>query len=107
MWAIGFIFKNLSSVNVKINYLNFRRWYFPLTHIIIVDEFDAFIRGNEKEGVTVRYLFEYEPLNTAGGLFHYRDQITRGLKENDSFLLLNCDVCSLYPLKGKWFKICS
>lgn len=64
-----------------------------------VDEFDAFIRGNEKEGVTVRYLFEYEPLNTAGGLFHYRDQITRGLKENDSFLLLNCDVCSLYPLK--------
>ena len=33
------------------------------------------------------------------GLFHYRDQITRGLTDSDSFLLLNSDVCSLYPLK--------
>ena len=33
------------------------------------------------------------------GLFHYRDQITRGLKDSDSFLLLNSDVCSLYPLQ--------
>ena len=64
-----------------------------------VDEIDPFIREFKNKDVNLRYLFEYEPLSTAGGLFHYRDQITRGLGESDSFLLLNSDVCSLYPLK--------
>ena len=65
-----------------------------------MDEFDAFLRGFKDKDVTLRYLFEYEPLSTAGGLFHYRDQITRGLADWESFLLLNCDVCSLYPLNS-------
>jgi len=64
-----------------------------------VDEIDPFIREFKNKNVNLRYLFEYEPLSTAGGLFHYRDQITRGLTDSDSFLLLNSDVCSLYPLK--------
>lgn len=64
-----------------------------------VDEFDAFLSNFKNDKATIRYLFEYEPLSTAGGLFHYRDQITRGMKEDEPFILLNSDVCSLYPLE--------
>ena len=46
----------------------------------------------------MRYLYEYEPLSTAGGLFHYRDTIQKGLKEEEPILFLNSDVCNLYKL---------
>ena len=54
------------------------------TFDFLVDEFDGFVRGFNRDGVTLRYLFEYEPLSTAGGVFHYRDQITRGLQDSDT-----------------------
>ena len=34
---------------------------------ILVDEIDPFIREFKNKNVNLRYLFEYEPLSTAGG----------------------------------------
>ena len=45
-----------------------------------------------------QYLFEYEALSTAGGIFHYRDTLTKNL-EDDSLLVLNADVCNMYSLE--------
>lgn len=44
----------------------------------------------------VRYLQEYTPLGTAGGLHHFRDQIRSGCP--DGFFVLNGDVCADFPL---------
>lgn len=43
-----------------------------------------------------RYLQEYTPLGTAGGIYHFRDQILIGQPE--SFFVLNADVCGDLPL---------
>ena len=46
-----------------------------------------------------RYLQEYTPLGTAGGLYHFRDQIARTFgSETSSFFVLNSDVCCDFPL---------
>ncbi|XP_057371438.1 mannose-1-phosphate guanyltransferase alpha-like [Daphnia carinata] len=46
--------------------------------------------------INIRYLQEFEPLGTAGGLYHFRDQIRCG--NPDFFFVLNGDVCADFPL---------
>ena len=46
--------------------------------------------------ITIRYLREYQALGTAGGLYHFRDQILKG--RPDRFFVLNADVCCSFPL---------
>mgnify|MGYP001550851006 CR=1 FL=1 len=43
-----------------------------------------------------RYLQEYTTLGTAGGMYHFRDQILSGNPE--LFFVMNCDVCGDFPL---------
>lgn len=46
---------------------------------------------------TTRYLQEFTMLGTAGGMYHFRDQIRAG--NPTAFFVLNGDVCSDFPLK--------
>lgn len=50
-----------------------------------------------KYPVTIRYLQEFVELGTAGGLYHFRDQIRRSNPE--AFFVLNGDVCADFPLR--------
>ena len=43
-----------------------------------------------------RYLQEYTALGTAGGMYHFRDQILTG--DPECFFTMNCDVCCDFPL---------
>eukprot|EP00088_Acartia_fossae_P040057 TRINITY_DN4169_c0_g1_i1.p1 TRINITY_DN4169_c0_g1~~TRINITY_DN4169_c0_g1_i1.p1 ORF type:complete len:426 (+),score=90.60 TRINITY_DN4169_c0_g1_i1:46-1323(+) len=62
-------------------------------------EMSSFIQNMETEhGVRIRYLQEYAPLGTAGGIYHFRDQIRAG--NPDSFIVMNGDVCADFPLTG-------
>jgi len=47
--------------------------------------------------VKIRYLQEYTRLGTAGGIYHFRDQIKAG--NPSSFILINGDVCGDFPLQ--------
>ncbi|XP_042667127.1 mannose-1-phosphate guanyltransferase alpha isoform X2 [Centrocercus urophasianus] len=47
--------------------------------------------------IPIRYLQEYAALGTAGGIYHFRDQILAG--GADAFFVLNADVCSEFPLQ--------
>lgn len=51
-----------------------------------------------KHRVAIRYLQEYAPLGTAGGIHHFRDQLCLGSPE--AILLLNGDVCGNFDLKA-------
>lgn len=67
--------------------------YFPSDEI---SPFIAEIRplyGN----VRIRYLQEYTRLGTAGGIYHFRDQIKAG--NPTSFIIINGDVCGDFPLQ--------
>ena len=44
-----------------------------------------------------RYLQEYSALGTAGGMYHFRDQILTG--NPDLFFVMNADVCGDFPLQ--------
>lgn len=44
-----------------------------------------------------RYLQEFTVLGTAGGLYHFRDQIRIG--NPDAFFVMNGDVCADFPLE--------
>lgn len=46
--------------------------------------------------VSIRYLQEFTVLGTAGGMYHFRDQIRAG--NPVAFFVLNGDVCSDFPL---------
>jgi len=46
--------------------------------------------------VNIRYLQEFTPLGTAGGMYHFRDQIRAG--NPAAFFVLNGDVCADFPL---------
>ncbi|KRZ14477.1 Mannose-1-phosphate guanyltransferase alpha-B [Trichinella zimbabwensis] len=46
--------------------------------------------------VNIRYLQEFAPLGTAGGIYHFRDQILLG--GTDACFVLNADVCGDLPL---------
>ena len=45
---------------------------------------------------SLRYLQEYTALGTAGGMYHFRDQILVG--GTDMFFVINGDVCGQFPL---------
>lgn len=61
-------------------------------------ELKKFIQFAQKEhGVLIRYLQEYCPLGTAGGLYHFRDQILRG--NPSAFFVFNSDVHCHFPLE--------
>lgn len=47
--------------------------------------------------VGIRYLQEFTSLGTAGGMYHFRDQIRAGAPE--AFFVLNGDVCADFPLR--------
>ncbi|KAF3902312.1 hypothetical protein ABW21_db0207794 [Orbilia brochopaga] len=61
--------------------------------------FRDFIRDASKEfpQFVIKYLREYQPLGTAGGLYHFRDVIQKGSPKR--FFVLNADVCCSFPLK--------
>ncbi|KAJ8870493.1 hypothetical protein PR048_029516 [Dryococelus australis] len=46
--------------------------------------------------INIRYLQEFMALGTAGGIYHFRDQIRLGSPE--AFFILNGDVCADFPL---------
>lgn len=61
-------------------------------------EMAAFIQDMAgQHSVSIRYLQEYAPLGTAGGIYHFRDQIRVG--NPDAFFVLNGDVCADFPLQ--------
>ncbi|XP_021343417.1 mannose-1-phosphate guanyltransferase alpha-A-like isoform X3 [Mizuhopecten yessoensis] len=63
------------------------------------DALTKFIHSAQKEfKLQVRYLQEYTALGTAGGLYHFRDQILAG--NPDFFFVMNADVCGDFPLKN-------
>ncbi|WAR09910.1 GMPAB-like protein [Mya arenaria] len=45
----------------------------------------------------LQYLQEYTALGTAGGIYHFRDQILAGTP--DYFFIMNADVCGDFPLE--------
>jgi len=47
--------------------------------------------------LSIRYLQEYAPLGTAGGIYHFRDLIRAG--NPDAFFVMNGDVCADFPLE--------
>lgn len=47
--------------------------------------------------VRIRYLQEYTRLGTAGGIYHFRDQIKAG--NPSKFIIINGDVCGDFPLQ--------
>lgn len=74
-----------------------------LTEILMIGFYQGdesivqFAASMSKEyNVNVRYLQEYTALGTAGGCYHFRDQIRRG--DPESFFLINGDVCGDFPL---------
>ncbi|GLH13562.1 hypothetical protein R5R35_002286 [Gryllus longicercus] len=46
--------------------------------------------------INIRYLQEFTALSTAGGIYHFRDQIRCGNPE--AFFVMNGDVCADFPL---------
>ena len=52
---------------------------------------------NRLFSVNIRYLQEFAPLGTAGGMHHFRDQIRAG--SPDAFFVMNGDVCADFPLE--------
>ncbi|KAI3924724.1 hypothetical protein MKW92_015546 [Papaver armeniacum] len=62
-------------------------------------EFTLYVSSISNElKIPVRYLREDKPHGSAGGLYNFRDQI---MDESPSHIfLLNCDVCSSFPLPG-------
>ncbi len=55
---------------------------------------------NQYSSINIRYLQEFTELGTAGGLYHFRDQIRAGNPE--AFFVLNGDVCCDFPLQDLW-----
>ena len=53
--------------------------------------------NREYATVNIRYLQEFAPLGTAGGIYHFRDQIRAG--NPDAFFVMNGDVCCDFPLE--------
>ncbi|TMW52101.1 hypothetical protein DOY81_002818 [Sarcophaga bullata] len=47
--------------------------------------------------INIRYLQEFTSLGTAGGMYHFRDQIRAGNPK--AFFVLNGDVCADFPLQ--------
>ncbi|XP_077302715.1 GDP-mannose pyrophosphorylase A [Arctopsyche grandis] len=71
--------------------------------ILLIGSYQAaqlqhFITDMQKEyNIVIRYLQEFTALGTAGGMYHFRDQIRAGGPA--AFFVLNGDVCADFPLK--------
>ncbi|KAK4885835.1 hypothetical protein RN001_002106 [Aquatica leii] len=66
--------------------------YYPVSQI------QQFVNDmNQQYNIIIRYLQEFTALGTAGGLYHFRDQIRCG--NPDAFFVMNGDVCSDFPLQ--------
>lgn len=50
----------------------------------------------KKHNLSIRYLQEYCPLGTGGGIYHFRDQILRGKPR--AFFVLHSDICCTFPI---------
>ncbi|XP_071791471.1 mannose-1-phosphate guanyltransferase alpha-A-like isoform X1 [Asterias amurensis] len=58
---------------------------------------NRFLTASQREfNVNIRYLQEYTSLGTAGGLYHFRDQILSG--QPQGFFVFNGDLCCKFPL---------
>lgn len=57
----------------------------------------TFGRRYVKKNFPLRYLQEFTALGTAGGMYHFRDQIRAG--NPTAFFVLNGDVCADFPLQ--------
>lgn len=63
-----------------------------------VAQIESFINEVQPQyRVTIKYLQEFTALGTAGGLYHFRDQIRSG--QPDAFFVMNGDVCADFPLQ--------
>uniref|UniRef100_A0A1I8HKQ7 NTP_transferase domain-containing protein n=2 Tax=Macrostomum lignano TaxID=282301 RepID=A0A1I8HKQ7_9PLAT len=61
------------------------------------DQLSQFVdECQRKFGIRMRYLQEFTPLGTAGGLYHFRDQIMLG--DPAAFFVMNSDVCCDFSL---------
>ncbi|KAF9145932.1 Proteasome subunit alpha type-2 [Mortierella sp. GBA39] len=60
--------------------------------------FSSFLQDAAREypNLHIRYLREYQSLGTAGGLYHFRDEILRG--NPDQVFVLHADVACTFPL---------
>ncbi|KAJ1958385.1 hypothetical protein EC988_000332 [Linderina pennispora] len=74
-----------------------------LKEIILLGFFEDFVFRpfldkcqEEFPEITFKYLREYSRLGTAGGFFHFRDQIQRGSPKN--IFMLYTDICCSFPL---------
>ncbi|KAJ2372285.1 hypothetical protein IW150_004192 [Coemansia sp. RSA 2607] len=74
-----------------------------LREIILIGFFEDYVFrsfiekcNQEFPGITFLYLREYSQLGTAGGFFHFRDQILRGGPKN--IIMLYTDICCSFPL---------
>lgn len=62
---------------------------------------NRFVSSTQRElNVSLRYLQEYTTLGTAGGLYHFRDQILAG--KPAGFIVLNGDICCDFPMADMW-----
>ncbi|XP_076161907.1 GDP-mannose pyrophosphorylase A [Ptiloglossa arizonensis] len=74
-----------------------------LTEILIIGSYLAsdlsqFIQEMTRMyDITIRYLQEFTPLGTAGGMYHFRDQIRSGCPTY--FFVMNGDVCADFSLQ--------
>ncbi|XP_063991012.1 mannose-1-phosphate guanyltransferase alpha [Diachasmimorpha longicaudata] len=74
-----------------------------LTEILIIGSYNASELQNfvqqmmDSYGISIRYLQEFTALGTAGGMYHFRDQIRAGGPE--AFFIMNGDVCADFPLE--------
>ncbi|KAL1914190.1 uncharacterized protein VTP21DRAFT_9689 [Calcarisporiella thermophila] len=74
-----------------------------LREVLIIGFFEDYIfarliddAAREFPNMPVRYLREYTALGTAGGLYHFRDEILKG--DPGQFFVLHADVCCSFPL---------
>lgn len=51
----------------------------------------------QHRGISIKYLREYRAMGTAGGLYHFRDEILRG--NPAKFFVIHADICCSFPLK--------
>ncbi|KAF5304665.1 hypothetical protein FQA39_LY09442 [Lamprigera yunnana] len=66
--------------------------YYPASQI------QQFVTDMQQQyNIIIRYLQEFIALGTAGGLYHFRDQIRCG--NPNAFFLMNGDVCADFPLQ--------
>ncbi|XP_055384497.1 mannose-1-phosphate guanyltransferase alpha-A isoform X2 [Condylostylus longicornis] len=64
-----------------------------------INQMEQFINEMQNlHNINIRYLQEFTPLGTAGGMYHFRDQIRTGNPK--AFFVLNGDVCADFPLQS-------